>query len=130
MVSVLICTFNSARVLPNCLRSVLEQDYASIEVIIVDNASTDGTQELLSQSSGRVPNRIVLNDNNIGFSAAQNQAMHLSRGEWVLTLNPDVSSVTCASPRRRRSRIARRVGSATARKTSEAAAGLGTLKRI
>ncbi|HZR31477.1 MAG TPA: glycosyltransferase family 2 protein [Terriglobales bacterium] len=90
MVSVLICTFNSAQVLPNCLRSLFEQDYASIEVVIVDNASSDGTQELLSQFSGRLPHRIVLNDKNVGFSAAQNQALHLSRGEWVLTLNPDV----------------------------------------
>src|ERR1700733_10066074 len=88
LVSVTIVTFNSGRFIKRCLESVLEQKYPNMEVIVVDNASTDGTQDILEQFSGRC--RIYYNDENIGFAGAQNQAISLGRGEWFLTLNPDV----------------------------------------
>jgi GT2 family glycosyltransferase len=58
-----------------------------LEVIAVDNASQDGTQGVLAQFKDRI--RILYNDRNTGFAAAQNQAISASRGEWILTLNPD-----------------------------------------
>jgi GT2 family glycosyltransferase len=67
---------------------VLEQRYPNLELIVVDNASTDGTVDILEQFTDRC--RIYYNDENIGFAAAQNQAIGLSQSEWVLTLNPDV----------------------------------------
>ncbi len=54
----------------------------------IDNASTDGTVDILEQFADRC--RIYYNDENIGFAAAQNQAIALAGGDWVLTLNPDV----------------------------------------
>jgi len=88
LVSVTVVTYNSGRFIKRCLESVLEQKYANLEVIVVDNASTDGTVDLLEQFADRC--RIYYNDENIGFAAAQNQAISLGTGEWVLTLNPDV----------------------------------------
>jgi GT2 family glycosyltransferase len=88
MVSVTIVTYNSGRFIKRCLESVLEQRYPNREIIVIDNASTDGTTDILEQFDDRV--KIIYNDENIGFAAAQNQAIHLSQGEWVLTLNPDV----------------------------------------
>src|SRR5450755_500082 len=88
LVSVTVVTYNSGRFIKRCLESVLEQKYANLEVVVIDNASTDGTVDLLEQFAGRC--RIYYNDENIGFAAAQNQAINLSRGDWVLTLNPDV----------------------------------------
>src|SRR5580692_2219229 len=88
LVSVTIVTYNSGRFIKRCLESVLEQKYPNLEVIVVDNASTDGTVDILEQFEDNV--RIYYNDENIGFAAAQNQAISLSSGEWVLTLNPDV----------------------------------------
>src|SRR6202167_2607303 len=88
LVSVTIVTYNSGRFIKRCLESVLEQKYPNLEVIVVDNASTDGTVDILEQFEEQV--RIYYNDENIGFAAAQNQAIGLSSGEWVLTLNPDV----------------------------------------
>jgi GT2 family glycosyltransferase len=87
-VSVTIVTYNSGRFIKKCLESVLEQDYPGMEVIVIDNASTDGTKDLLEQFEERC--RVVYNEENIGFAAAQNQAIEMSSGEWVLTLNPDV----------------------------------------
>jgi GT2 family glycosyltransferase len=81
-------TYNSARFIQKCLESVLEQKYPHKEVIVIDNASTDGTADILEQFEDRC--RIVYNDENVGFAAAQNQAIELSAGDWVLTLNPDV----------------------------------------
>jgi GT2 family glycosyltransferase len=88
LVSVTIVTYNSGRFIKRCLESVLEQKYPNLEVVIVDNASTDGTVDILEQFEDQC--RIYYNDENIGFAAAQNQAISLTGGEWVLTLNPDV----------------------------------------
>ena len=88
LLSVTIVTFNSAPFISRCLDFVLEQDYAPLEVIVVDNASSDNTPEILRAWQDRV--RVVLNRKNNGFAGGQNQAIALSRGAWVLTLNPDV----------------------------------------
>ncbi len=88
MVSVLIVTYNSAAQLRECLDSVLAQDYAPLDLIVVDNASTDRTSEILARYEQRA--RILYNDKNYGFAAAQNQAMRQALGEWLLVLNPDV----------------------------------------
>lgn len=88
LVSVTLVTYNSGRFIRRCLESVLEQHYQDIEVIVIDNASTDGTPDILEPFEDRCC--VVYNEENIGFAAAQNQAISLSRGSWVLTLNPDV----------------------------------------
>jgi len=88
MVSVLITTYNSASVLEACLQSIFQQDYASIEVIVVDNASTDGTRGVLERIGDKV--RVICNGVNTGFAAAQNEALAQARGDWLLSLNPDV----------------------------------------
>lgn len=87
-VSVTIVTYNSGRFIKRCLESVLAQEHANLEVLVIDNASTDGTIDILGQFEDRC--RIVYNSENAGFAAAQNQAIALSRGDWILTLNPDV----------------------------------------
>lgn len=88
LVSVLITTYDSASVLEACLDSVFQQDYQPLEVIVVDNASSDGTRRLLERLKDLC--RVVYNQTNVGFAAAQNQAMGSARGEWLLSLNPDV----------------------------------------
>lgn len=88
LVSVTLVTYNSGRFIKKCLESVLSQGYPALEIIVIDNASTDGTLDILEQFTDRC--RVVFNDENSGFAAAQNQAIGMSRGEWVLTLNPDV----------------------------------------
>jgi len=88
-VCVTIVTHNSRQYLEPCLRSVFQQTYRPLEVVVVDNASTDGTQAILARYEGRI--RIIENDRNAGFAAAQNQAIASSGSEWVLVLNPDAA---------------------------------------
>ena len=75
-VSVTLVTFNSGRFIRRCLESVLEQRYPNLEVIVVDNASTDGTTDIIEQFEDRCV--VIYNQENIGFAAAQNQAIALS----------------------------------------------------
>jgi GT2 family glycosyltransferase len=88
LVSVAIVTFNSARYIRQCLEFVLAQDYQPLEVVAVDNASSDETADILRSFENRV--RVVCNLGNKGFAGGQNQAIALCRGDWVLALNPDV----------------------------------------
>ena len=88
LVTVTIVTHNSGRFIRKCLDSVFRQRYSPAEIIVVDNASTDGTAEMLAGYSP--PLRLIRNTANAGFAAAQNLAIRAGRGEWVLTLNPDV----------------------------------------
>lgn len=88
MVSILITTYNSASVLKTCLESALAQDYADREIIVVDNASSDGTRAVLREFESRL--QAIYNDANRGFAGGQNQGIAASRGDWLLSLNPDV----------------------------------------
>ena len=76
-VSVTIVTYNSGRFIKRCLDSVLDQKYPQMEIIVIDNASDDGTIDLLEPFEDRC--RIIYNQENIGFAGAQNQAIALSR---------------------------------------------------
>jgi GT2 family glycosyltransferase len=87
-VAVTIVTYNSARFIRRCLDSVLAQAYSALEIVIVDNASSDGTRSILESFHSQC--RIVYNEQNTGFAAGQNQAIASTNSEWVLTLNPDV----------------------------------------
>ena len=87
-VSVVMTTYNSDAVLEPCLHALAAVPYQPLEVIIVDNASTDKSKEILRRFAGRF--RLIFNQENRGFSGGQNQAIREARGEWVLSLNPDV----------------------------------------
>jgi GT2 family glycosyltransferase len=88
MVSILITTFNSVKFIKRCLDSAQCQSYRPLEIIVVDNASTDGTRELLAKVGTGI--KVIYNDTNAGFAAAQNQAARSAQGSWLLSLNPDV----------------------------------------
>jgi len=88
VVSIVIVSFNTVREVLACLASI-ERSARSLphEVILVDNASADGTVEAVRARFPAV--RLIANDVNVGFPKANNQALPLVRGEYVLFLNPD-----------------------------------------
>lgn len=87
LVSVTIVTFNSASDIPRCLESIYSQEFPALEVIVVDNGSSDDSVKLLR--STKYPIRAILNTENRGFCEAQNQAIAAAQGDWILCLNPD-----------------------------------------
>ncbi len=83
-----IVTFNGATVLSPCLNSVLSQTYDNLELVIVDNNSTDNSVEVIK---GLAPQaKIIVNKNNVGFGAGHNQVIEISLdADYILTLNQD-----------------------------------------
>ncbi len=86
LISVVLVLFNRAELTLACLRSIVTHCDLPAEVLIVDNASTDRSGELLARLSGAWIER---NDNNRGFVVAVNQAAAAARGEYLLLLNND-----------------------------------------
>jgi GT2 family glycosyltransferase len=88
-VAITIVTYNSARYVAKCLEYTLAQDYAQTRVVVVDNASSDATQDILRTFEDRV--HTIYNSINTGFAAGQNQAIAAApEAEFILTLNPDL----------------------------------------
>lgn len=89
-VSVIIVNYNSGARLSRCLDQLARQIYRDFEVIIIDNASTDGSLDAaLAQSEAVMPARVIRSEENIGFAAANNRAAQGARGDWLAFLNPD-----------------------------------------
>ena len=77
-----------------CLRSALAAaPRHQLEVIVVDNASTDASPNLLSSLAGDLGFQLILNDENLGFAAANNQALARASGRYFMLLNPDTEVV-------------------------------------
>lgn len=86
--SVIIVSYNVREFLRECLISVKKASEGfDIEVFVVDNNSLDGSQEMLRQEFPEI--KCIFNTYNSGFSAASNQAIKLSKGNFILLLNPD-----------------------------------------
>ena len=90
-VSVIIPAYNAASRIRECLDSVIEQDYPDIEIIVVDDASDDGTGDIargILGSSGR-KYQIMTHSANMGVSAARNTGLEALRGEYVCFVDAD-----------------------------------------
>lgn len=86
--SVHIVTYNSEQFIETCLAGVYRQTYQLERIIIVDNASTDATVDILAKHGPRV--ELIKNASNVGFAEAHNLAIRRSQADYYLVLNPDV----------------------------------------
>jgi N-acetylglucosaminyl-diphospho-decaprenol L-rhamnosyltransferase len=85
--SVIVVSYNSADLLPRCLDSVLAQTAGDDEVVVVDNASADGSADLVRRDFPSVT--VILSETNLGFGAGNNRALAETNGAYALLLNPD-----------------------------------------
>ena len=87
-ISIIIVNWNTRDLLRSCLRSVCEQSgKVEYEAIVVDNASTDGSAEMVRNDFPQAT--LIENSENRGFAAANNQGMTIAKGRYVLLLNSD-----------------------------------------
>ena len=86
-VSVIVVTYNSAPCIKECLDSIVRQEGARFEVIVVDNASTDDTVRVVRGMGAGI--RLLANLENIGFGRGCNQGSDAGTGRFLLLLNPD-----------------------------------------
>ena len=92
LMSIVIVAWNTRALLRDCLASTVtatRELSGKVEIIVVDNASSDGSAEMVTDQFPAV--RVIRNESNVGFAAANNQALRDSRGRYLLLLNPDTS---------------------------------------
>lgn len=86
-VSIVIPHLNGRHHLPTCLTSLRQQTWHDFEILLVDNGSTDGTQEYVRQQYSEV--KLLELDRNYGFTGACNAGWRVASGEYVILLNND-----------------------------------------
>jgi GT2 family glycosyltransferase len=91
-VAAVVVTYNSAAVIAACLESLRGR---SDEVLVVDNASSDGTASVVLRRGGA---QLITNNSNAGFAAAVNQGVRATSADLILLLNPDARLVTGLEP--------------------------------
>ena len=92
-VSILIISYNVQKILIQCIRSIFRYTNTKIkyEIIIIDNNSEDNTKREIKK---RYPSiNFIQNKKNIGFTRAMNQAINLSKGQYIFQLNPDTELI-------------------------------------
>ncbi|MET0377420.1 MAG: glycosyltransferase family 2 protein [Spongiibacteraceae bacterium] len=87
-VSIVVTAYNGRAWIDRALRSALQQTHANIEVIVVDDASTDGTWDYVQQHYGGNV-RLLRNETNRGPSASRNRAIDAASGDWFMQLDGD-----------------------------------------
>jgi len=96
-VSVIIVSFNTREVLRQCLQSVVDDSSGLVaEILVVDNASTDGSPEMIEQEFPQV--RLIRSQINLGFGEGNNVALREARGRYFVLLNSDAFFVKGALP--------------------------------
>ena len=88
LISIIIPTYNSKDYLQKALKSIYSQKYNNLEIIVIDNGSSDGTGELLKDKYPEVS--VIRNKENLGAAAARNQGIGISKGEYAMFMDCDV----------------------------------------
>lgn len=88
LVSAVVVNYNGRNQLKECLDSLFVQTWSDLEVILVDNGSSDGSLETARRDHGN-DLQLVVNERNEGFAGGCNGGIRIARGEWVFLLNND-----------------------------------------
>ncbi|MBT8574536.1 glycosyltransferase [Polynucleobacter paneuropaeus] len=89
LVTAIVASYNHSRFLPSRIESLLKQTYSDIEVLVIDDYSSDSSPEILKSYLGQKNYQLVLREQNGGWVKVSNQGFELSRGEYILFANCD-----------------------------------------
>ena len=89
LVSVVIPCFNVEHFITECIESVVSQTHQELEIICVDNNSTDNTWETFLELKNKYPNIFLVQEMKKGANAARNKGLDIAKGEWIQFLDAD-----------------------------------------
>ncbi len=87
LVSIIILNYNAGELLINCIDSLKKSKYTNLEIIVVDNISTDGSQKKCKEKFPEI--KLIQNDKNLGYCGGNNIGIKQAKGEFITILNPD-----------------------------------------
>jgi len=87
LITTVILNWNGKEYLQSCIRSVKEQTYPNLEIILIDNASTDGSIEMVKSIFHDL--QVIVNPKNLGYGGGNNQGIRAARGKYIFILNND-----------------------------------------
>nr|WP_326166451.1 glycosyltransferase [uncultured Oscillibacter sp.] len=88
-ISVIVPVYNVAPYLHKCVDSLLAQTYPDLEIILVDDGSTDGSERICDEYAGHYPHITVIHQKNAGQAVARNAGLDAAAGEWIGFLDSD-----------------------------------------
>jgi len=89
LISIVIPTYNAASTLERSLKSVVDQTFMNLEVLLIDNCSTDGTIEIANEYKHILPTLTVVSERDQGIYDAMNKGIALAKGQWLYFLGAD-----------------------------------------
>ena len=87
LVSVIVLNYNAGELLLNCIESIKKSAYKNLEIIVVDNISTDKSQKTCKEKHPDI--KLIQNDENFGYCEGNNIGIREAKGDYIIILNPD-----------------------------------------
>jgi len=87
LVSVIVLNYNAGELLLNCIESIKKSAYKNLEIIVVDNISTDKSQKICKEKHPDI--KLIQNDENFGYCEGNNIGIREAKGDYIIILNPD-----------------------------------------
>ncbi len=87
LISVIVLNYNAGELLLNCIESVKKSSYKNLEIIVVDNISTDKSQKTCKEKHPDI--KLIQNDENFGYCEGNNIGIRKAKGDFIMILNPD-----------------------------------------
>ena len=87
LVSIIVLNYNAGELLLNCIESIKKSAYKNLEIIVVDNISTDNSQKICKEKYPDI--KLIQNDENFGYCEGNNIGIRKAKGVFIMILNPD-----------------------------------------
>jgi len=87
LISIIILNYNAGELLLNCVNSLRKSTYTNLEIIVIDNISSDGSQKKCKERFPEI--KLIQNNKNLGYCGGNNIGIRDARGEFIVILNPD-----------------------------------------
>ena len=87
LISIIVLNYNAGELLLNCINSIKKSSYQNLEIILVDNISTDRSQEICKEKHPDV--KLIQNKKNFGYCEGNNIGIREAKGDFLVILNPD-----------------------------------------